>query len=120
MSEPPLKMRKVLTLQERIIVIERSEKGESARKIATSLSVGKTQIQRVICDKELIKAEWQNGAQAQRKYIQGRRTQYSDLNERIWEWFCVARSKNIPVSGKLLQEKALLVSLELGHDNFTA
>ena len=44
MSEPPLKMRKVLTLQERIIVIERSEKGESARKIATSLSVGNTQM----------------------------------------------------------------------------
>ena len=44
MSEPPLKMRKVLTLQERIIVIERSEKGESTRKIATSLSVGKTQM----------------------------------------------------------------------------
>ena len=34
MSEPPLKMRKVLTLQERIIVIERREKGESTRKIA--------------------------------------------------------------------------------------
>ena len=34
MSEPRLKMRKVLTLQERIIVIERSEKGESTCKIA--------------------------------------------------------------------------------------
>ena len=44
MSEPPLKMRKVLTLQERIILIERSEKEESTRKIATSLSVGKTQM----------------------------------------------------------------------------
>ena len=49
MSEHPLKMRKVLTLQERIIVIEKSKKGECARKIATSLSIGKTQI-RVICD----------------------------------------------------------------------
>ena len=44
MSEPPLKMRKVLTLQERIIVIERSEKGESACIIATSLCVEKTQL----------------------------------------------------------------------------
>ena len=94
MSEPPRKLRKVLTLQERIIVIERSEKGESARKIATSLSIGKTQIQRVVCDKELIKAEWQDGAWVQRKYIPGRQTQYSNLNEQIWEWFCVARSKN--------------------------
>ena len=44
MSETQLKVRKVLTLQERIIVIERSKKGESTRKIATSLSVGKTQM----------------------------------------------------------------------------
>ena len=44
MSEPLLQMRKVLTLQERIILIERSEKEESTRKIATSLSVGKTQM----------------------------------------------------------------------------
>ena len=44
MFEPPLKMRKVLTLQERIIVIEKSEKREFSRRIATSLSVGKTQM----------------------------------------------------------------------------
>ena len=44
MSEPLLKMKKVLTLQERIIVIERREKGESTRKRATSLSIGKTQM----------------------------------------------------------------------------
>ena len=73
----------------------------------------------VICDKDFIKTEWQNGAQTQRKHIQGRQTLYSNLNERIWEWFCVARSNNIPVSRKLLQEKALLISLELGHDTFT-
>lgn len=120
MTEPPLKKRKILTLEERINVIERNEKGETARKIAVSLSVGKTQIQNVIKDKESIRNEWQKGAQAQRKYATARRTVYGDLNERVWEWFCVARSKNIPVSGKLIQEKAIIVSAELNYDDFAA
>jgi len=40
MAEPPMKKRKILTLEERFNVIERSEKGETARKIAASLNVG--------------------------------------------------------------------------------
>ena len=39
--------RKILTLQERVKVVDRLEKGESARMIATSLAVGKTQIQAI-------------------------------------------------------------------------
>ena len=38
----------------------------------------------------------------------------------VWEWFCTARSKNMPVTGRLIQEKALMFSLELGHDDFSA
>ena len=34
-------------------------------------------------------------------------------------WFCEARARNIPVSGKLMQEKALLIAMEQGLDNFT-
>ena len=38
----------------------------------------------------------------------------------MWEWFTRARSKNIPVSGRMIQEKALLYVKELGHNGFTA
>lgn len=32
---------------------------------------------------------------------------YEKLNEKIYEWFKCARSKNVPISGSLIKEKAL-------------
>lgn len=55
-----------------------------------------------------------------RKYSQVRKTQYDDLNRLVWEWFCSARAKGLPVSRTLLQSKALIFSLELNHDGFMA
>ncbi|KAI0211496.1 Isocitrate dehydrogenase [NADP] cytoplasmic [Lamellibrachia satsuma] len=49
-----------------------------------------------------------------------KKTMYEDLNSLVWEWFCTARSKELPVSGKLIQEKAMMLSLEMGHDDFSA
>ena len=43
--------RKTLTLEERIKVIERSDKGDAARRIAADFNIGKTQIQNIIKDK---------------------------------------------------------------------
>ena len=36
------------------------------------------------------------------------------LDEQVYEWFVAQRSKNIPISGPLLQERARQISLELG------
>ena len=56
--ESPRSTRKVLTLSQRVNVIKRSEKGESAIAIARSLEVGKTQIQGIVRDKQLILKRW--------------------------------------------------------------
>ena len=53
--------RKALTLEERVRVVQRSEKGETAIKIARDLCVGKTQIQNVIRDQESIMKKWESG-----------------------------------------------------------
>ena len=55
---PASKKRKVMTLDERVCVIKLSNQGDSARKIAASLGVGKTQVQTVIHNKEEIVKEW--------------------------------------------------------------
>ncbi|PFX11437.1 tigger transposable element-derived protein 6-like [Stylophora pistillata] len=109
-----------MTLDERVRVIKLSNQGDSARKIAASLGFGKTQVQTVIRNKEEILKEWESGVSGKRKYSQVRKTQYDDLNSLIWEWFCTARAKGLPVSGTLLQSKALMFSLELNHDGFMA
>ena len=55
---PASKKRKVMTLDERVRVIKLSNQGDSVRKIAACLGVGKTQVQTV---KEEILKEWESG-----------------------------------------------------------
>ena len=61
---------------------------------------------------------WKGGAQPDRKYAKPRNTTYADVNELAWEWFCAARAKNIPVSGKMLQEKAVQLAAATGYADF--
>ena len=114
--------RKILSLEERIKVIERSEKGmETAKSIAESLGVGKTQIRSIFLDKEKIIETWKQGVcGSDRKYIKARNCAFKDVNELVWEWFTIARSKNIPITGRLIQEKALMFSEERNEDGFKA
>ena len=45
---------------------------------------------------------------------------YEDLDRLVWEWFTTARAKDIPVSGRMIQERACLYTAELSHEGFTA
>ena len=64
---------------------------------------------------------WESGTgKATARYVKRRTSPYMELNEALFKWFCDARSRNLPVTGSLLQEKALLISSEMGHDNFSA
>ena len=112
--------RKVLTLEERVKAVKLSNNGESARKIAQTLGVGKTQIQSVILDKEAILKECKTGQSSTRKYLKVRKTPYEQLNKLVWERFCITQSKGVPVSGTLLQQKALMFSMQFGHNDFMA
>ena len=55
-----------------------------------------------------------------RKYIKARNCAFKDVNELVWKWFKIARSKNIPIAGRLVQEKALIFSEERNDDGFKA
>ena len=51
----------MLDLGTKIKVIEHHEKGESAHGIARSLSVGKTQIHKIVNNKDAIREKWSSG-----------------------------------------------------------
>ena len=72
--------RKVLSLEERVKVIEREKKQESARSIAKAFEVGKTQIQNIIANKSEILKLWEDGIRGERKYAKPRRSLYDDVN----------------------------------------
>lgn len=56
---------------------------KSARKIAASFDVGKTQVQTIIRNKEAISKEWESGlaCNKKRKYSQVRKTKNDDVNK---------------------------------------
>ena len=112
--------RKVLTLEERVSVLKKVGDGKSCRSIALELGVGKTQIQSIVKEKDELMKRWESGSRADAKYSKPRTASYEDIDEVMWEWFTKARAKNIPVSGRMIQEKALMFAGEMGHLGFTA
>jgi hypothetical protein len=100
-------------------VVSRHQKGETAIAIASSMSVGKTQVQQIIRDKETILKRWEEGESGSRKIgkVKVRKMDYTAIDDAVWGWFLDARPKDIPVTGKLIQEKALCVSMSLGVDD---
>jgi hypothetical protein len=47
-------------------------------------------------------------------------TSNEEINEVVCEWFMNARSKNIHISGPMVQSEALTVAKSLGNDQFKA
>ena len=96
------KMRNILTLHDRVAVLKRIDSGTSCRVIAADLHCGKTQIGLIRLDRMAIMAEWNSGGRPDLKYVKRRKTTYEELNNLVWEWFTTTRSKDLPVSGRLI------------------
>lgn len=116
----PSKKRKVLTLGEKIKVIQDIDGGLSQRAAATKYGCGRTQIHNILAEKETIQSAFREGTNSKVKYLQPRNLKYGPLDQRVYDFFCEARAKNIPVTGAYLQRHAHIVSLELGYDSFSA
>ena len=77
-------------------MLKKVEEGKFCRAVSSELGVGKTVLRR-----------WESGEQSSKKYIDPRTAGYDDLDTLVCEWFTTARAKNLPVSGRMIQEQAL-------------
>ncbi|XP_033729505.1 major centromere autoantigen B-like, partial [Pecten maximus] len=64
-----------------------------------------------------VKADFSRIA-ARRRFNSG--SKYGDLNELTLKWFSPARARNLPISGPLLQEKAMRFASDLGLTDYKA
>lgn len=113
------KTRVVLTLEERVKVIEKLDSGIPAYKIANELGVGKTQIQTIRLKKKEILRDYQSNVPStskRRKHTTGN----EDINELTLTWAKDAISRRINVTGPLLQSKALEFAERLDKKDFKA
>ncbi|GBN23659.1 Tigger transposable element-derived protein 4 [Araneus ventricosus] len=108
----------ILTLEQRIEVIESHGKGNSERKLSDIFGCGKTQINKILKDKITIRKEWENFEFRDVKRM--RMEKFPEINEALIEWFKLARAKNIPISGALMKQKAMEIADALGTKDFCA
>jgi len=103
---------KTLTLAQRVDVIERLNRNESQTSIATAFGINQSQISRIQKNKDKIIKEWQPNSNLDRKRKCVGKSE--DIEEAPVRWFSQARSRQLPVSGPLLMEKADQLAHGLG------
>ena len=114
--------RHTLTLSEKIQLIRENEQKVSYRDLANTHKISIGSVSNIIKRKaEYIEDYEQNQNSAKKNNLRDEFSQ--QLDEKVYEWFVAQRSKNIPISGPLLQERARQICQQLDGpkaDNFKA
>ena len=97
------KKRKDLSLKDRVAVIEKYETVKSLRKVADEFGVSAQQIQRILKQKDEIRARYVSNNNPSRKRL---RTGHFDLESQLVAWIKSMRGRNAEISGPLIIEKA--------------
>ena len=74
------------------------------RKVAEKIQCDKTQIQSILLKKEEIIKDFEANVSSKKKRCRG--VNNDEIEKTLLDWFWKGRSKNIPVTGSMLQEKA--------------
>ena len=90
------------------------------RKVAEKIQCDKTQIQSILLKKEEIIKYFEANVSSKKKRCKG--VNNNEIEKTLLDWFWKGRSKNIPVTGSMLQEKARRIAdaLSLSQEDFKA
>ena len=110
------KKRKLVPLSTKIDIVKALDSGQSIRAVSTSLGVSKGSVQAAKENRISILAE----ADSNRSLSKSRIVSQSEVNLVLWRWFALARAHGFPISGPILQEKALSIAERLGIQDFRA
>ena len=110
----------MLTLAKKVKVIDTVRAGRSHRAVAIEFEIGHPQVNQIIANKDNITAMYIDGMNGAFKYLAPRNMLYPKIDTGVWNFFCIARSKNIPINGPMLQSEANESALKHNYNNFTA
>lgn len=114
-------VRSRLTLKNKIDIIKCYDaKKQSICDLATQFKVGKTQIGTIIKTRVDLLRKWCDenlNGEIKKNFIKGKGF---EIDHVCYEWFCQVCAKNLPISGTLIQQKAVEIAEDLGETNFKA
>lgn len=114
--------RVVLSLADKLKIIEQSDKGVPGKKLAEMYGVGQSTISDIKSKKHtllnFVSVLENNDGSSSRKSMKAATNK--DLEDVIFKWFLQQRSLGSPISGPILCEKAKILAEKLGCSSFKA
>ena len=113
--------RKELTLQKKIELI-RASACKSQRQLAKEFDIGKTQAANILKRKAEFLEAYETVYSTDRKRLKASNftADLQEVDTRVYDWFKHVRAQSIPVSGPMIQIKALEIAKELNITKFQA
>ncbi len=100
--------RSVLTLEKKLNIVKKLEKGISQRAVGEKFGVAKSTVADIWKDRVKLSAAT-SSSESPAFYCNNscivRPPKFQLVDEACWKWFCQQRSKGAPVSGVLLKKK---------------
>jgi predicted DNA-binding protein YlxM (UPF0122 family) len=104
-----------LTLSEKVQLIRENEENVSYRTLGENYKISIGSVSNIIKRKaEYIESYEQNEKSTKKRNFRDQFNQ--QLDQKVYEWFVIQRSKNIPISGPLIQEQARQIRQQLSGD----
>jgi len=97
------KRRRCFAIAEKVKIIERLESGVSNKNLGQELGISQSTLSTIWKSKDQIKSVFQKDVTSNKRI---KSSQHQDVEQALLEWFKIQRSKNIPINGPILQEKA--------------
>lgn len=115
----PAVKRKQFSLEEKRSIISEVDKGLKKGEVAKKYGISPSTLSTFLKDRENILKQLQTSVLApSRKRM--RKAQFEDVDAAVFKWFQDVRSRNVPLTGPLIREKALEFAEMLEVENFQA
>ena len=111
--------KKSLTIRQRIDLITRIENGEPQTSVCKRLNISKSTVNSIWKNRETLKRSYDSSEiSVDCKRI--RSSNFTHVDTALLEWFKQARNCNIPITGKILMEKAQSFATAMNVSTFIA
>lgn len=115
-QQPKKRARKTIALETKIKMIGEVEAGlMTMTDIAKKYDINKQTLSNIVSCKDKIMTSV-NTKSLKSPYIS--KSQYADLEEKLFTFFCKLRDQKLPVSGPILKAKAANLALKMGYPEF--
>lgn len=107
--------RKTFSIQDKIGIIRKIENGCNQADICKDYKLSKSTVCNIWKNRQLIISAHENNLDSRKKL---RKADHKDVEEALLKWFSIQRSRNLPVSGQMLQTKANEFAMQFGVSSF--